>query len=62
MNEELHFNEKKIYSSPETSTINVEMEQGIAAGSASLRPNMTVKTDWENQETQDSDVFIPYNQ
>ncbi|MDV4042212.1 hypothetical protein CMT37_05140 [Elizabethkingia anophelis] len=50
--------EKKEYITPCISVINVEMEQGIAAGSATVTPGVdingnvdTVSTDWGGSDT-----------
>ncbi|WP_454059227.1 hypothetical protein [Elizabethkingia ursingii] len=50
-------NEKKSYLAPFVSVINIEMEQGIAAGSATVTPGLVngntdaVSTDWGGSDT-----------
>lgn len=49
--------EKKSYQAPSVSVIHIEMEQGIAAGSASVTPAVvngntdSVSTDWDGSDT-----------
>ncbi|HFK5506002.1 TPA: hypothetical protein ACGZ9G_001101 [Elizabethkingia anophelis] len=49
--------EKKSYQAPSVSVIHIEMEQGIAAGSASVTPAVVngntdnVSTDWGGSDT-----------
>ncbi|AQW92913.1 MULTISPECIES: hypothetical protein [Elizabethkingia] len=42
---------KKVYVSPQISVVEVELEQGIAAGSAQINPGTTgedgIATDWD---------------
>lgn len=55
--EEVENKIKKVYLSPEISVIKIEMEEGIASGSATVTPaelngnTDTVSTDWGGSDT-----------
>ncbi|HCD9234120.1 TPA: hypothetical protein NEG48_001093 [Elizabethkingia anophelis] len=58
MQKEEHLQQKKRYESPEFSVIEVEMEEGIASGSATVSPGVdingntdAVNTDWGGSDT-----------
>ncbi|MYY43924.1 hypothetical protein [Elizabethkingia anophelis] len=59
MNETLQPQEKNDYCTPEISKIEIDMEYGVAAGSALITPNSsgTVQTEWENVDNQSEDVI-----